>query len=298
MSETPPLYRGTAQSYFRSPWAPRMHFDEAGGGGQQQQQQAPWHQGIDNETIGHIQNKGWSLDDPKALVTEMAKAWKGAERHIGAPADRIIRLPEKADDAAGWNAVRQKLGAPKEASEYDFTNVPNLEQGMADRLRTRLHAAGTPKDAAVDIARGVAEYLSSAAAEKATAAATKLTSEQAALKTEWGNNFDFNRLTAMQGVKRAIGGDDAAAEAVISAMQESIGYKGTMEFWRKIGAGTSESTFHEGGTTGNPTTMQGAIARKEELMNDPEWSKRYMAGGAKEVAEMNGLIALITGAAA
>lgn len=259
---------------------------------------------LDAETIGHIENKGWKKDDPLALVTEMTKAWKAAERHIGAPADRIIRLPDKPDDAAGWSAVRQKLGAPVDAKDYDFSAIKfsdgsDLEQGFTDSIRQALHKAGTPKDHASDIVRSVVKVLDDAETAAATERTARITAEQNQLKQDWGPNFDFNRLTAMQGVKRALGtGDDAAAQSVVDAMQGAMGYKATMEFWRKIGAGTSEASFHEGGTTGNPTTINGAVARRQELTSDPEWSKRYLAGGAKETAEMNALIALITGAAA
>lgn len=309
MTETPSAFISSAQSYFRSPFAPRIHFDEAaagaaggaaggdgGGGGAK-----PWFDGLDAETIGHWDNKGWKKDDPKALATELTKAWKGLERHFGAPADRIIRLPEKADDEAGWSAVRQKLGAPKEAKEYDFSTVKfsdgtELEQGFTDTMRSVLYKAGASKDAATDVVKSVVKFMDDADAAETAARAAKIQADQSALKQEWGQNFDFNRLTAMQGVKRAIGGDDAAAQSVVDAMQNAIGYKATMEFWRKIGAGTSESTFHDGGTTGNPTTMQGAIARKSELERDPEWSARYLKGSPKEVAEMNALIQLIAGA--
>lgn len=295
--------------HYRPPGAPRIHFDEAGAGaaggaaaaGAGAATGPTWNDvlaKVDPETIGHWELKGWKKDDPAALVTEVTKAWKGLERHLGAPADRIIRLPEKADDTAGWNAVRQKLGAPKEASEYDFSTAGELDQALADTLRANLHKAGTPKDAAVDVAKGVAKYLADQKAAADAAKAAKLQTEQTALKSEWGQNYDFNRLKAMEGVKRAIGGDDASAQAVINAMQDAIGFKGTMEFWRRIGVGTTEASFHEGGTTGNPTTMQAAIARKSDLMKDPDFAKRYLAGSPKEVTEMNALNALITGVSA
>lgn len=294
------------QSYYRSPFAPRIHFDEGGaGGGQQQQQQAePWFKGIDAETLGHWDNKGWKYqEDPKALATELTKAWKGLEKHFGAPADRIVRLPEKADDEAGWSAVRQKLGMPKEAKEYDFSVVKfadgtELDQGFTDAMRGALHKAGVPKDAAPEIARAVVNFMDSADTSEASQRAARIQTEQAQLRQEWGSHFEGNRLEAMQGARRTVGGNDEAATSLINAMQEAIGYKRTMEFFRKIGVGTSDDTFIESGGGGNPVTMNGAIARRKELESDPEWTARYMKGSPKEVAEMNALIALITGAAA
>lgn len=305
------------QSYYRSPFAPRIHFDEAGAGGAAGAGAgnggaasgagaggaAPWHDGIAPEIIGHWENKGWKKDDPKALVTELTNAWKGLERHFGAPADRIVRLPEKADDDAGWSAVRQKLGMPKEAKEYDFSAVKfsdgtELDQSFTDTMRGALHKAGVAKDAAPEIARAVVNFMDGADKAEAAQRTAKITADQNALRQEWGTNWEFNRLTAMQGARRAVGGDEATATNLINAMQDAIGYKSTMEFFRKLGAGTTDDTFVESGQGGNPVTMNGAIARRAELEKDPEFMARYIKGSPKEVAEMNALISLIVGAAA
>lgn len=305
------------QSFYRSPFAPRIHFDEAGAGGAAGAGSGdggaaagggdggaakPWFDGIDAETLGHWDNKGWKKDDPKALATELTKAWKGLEKHFGAPADRMLRLPEKADDTAGWDAVRQRLGMPKEAKDYDFSNVKfadgtELDQGFVDTMRGALHKAGVAKDAAPDVARAVVNFMEGADKAEASERTAKLQADRNALQTEWGSNFEFNRLTAMQGAKRAVGSDEAAA-AVISAMEQAIGYKSTMEFWRKIGAGTTEDTFVDVSKGGSPTTRNGAVARKAELEGDPDWVARYIKGGAKERQEMESLLAQIHGAAA
>lgn len=310
MTDTPP-YRMTAQSYFRSPFAPRIHFDEAGAGGDAgagagsgQASGAgagaaakPWFDGLDPEVRGHIDNKGWKVDDPRAVVTEMAKAWKAAEKFVGAPADQVLKLPKDAADEAGWAAVRQRLGMPKEAKEYDFSSVKfsdgtELDQGFVDALRPALHKAGVAKEIAPEIVRAVVGFMDNADKIETETRNTTMRNEQAALQKEWGSNFEFNRLTAMQGAKR-LGVD----EATVKQLESSMGFAKTMEMFRKIGAGTNEDTFIQGGT-GNPTTTNGAIARKSELMSDPEFVKNYLAGRAKEVNEMNSLIQLISGQAA
>jgi hypothetical protein len=303
------------QSFYRSPFAPRIHFDEAGAGGAGAGDgnggaasgagaggAKPWYDGIEPEILGHIDNKGWKKDDPKALVTEVAKAWKGLEKHFGAPADRILRLPEKPDDEAGWSAVRQRLGVPKEAKEYDFAGVKyadgsDLDQGFTDLMRSTLHKAGVAKDAAPEVLKTVVKYLGDADAAETAARTTRLNAERTALQQEWGSNFEFNRLTAMQGARRALGSDDAAKQ-VVDAMQEAMGYKATMEFWRKIGSGTTEDTFVDLSKGGSPTTRNGALARIAELESDPAWVKNYLAGGTKEKQEMASLLEQVHGVAA
>jgi len=263
---------------------------------------APWYEGkADAETIGWLQNKGWDKD-PVVTAIEASKARREAERFLGTPPEQLLRLPKDPTDEAGWNAVRQRLGAPKEAKEYDFSTVKfadgtELDQAFTDRMRNALHKAGTPKDAAPGVVKEVVSFMDAADKAEADARAATQQAERAALQQEWGNNAEFNRLTAMQGARRAVGNDEKAAQ-VISAMEQAMGYKATMEFWRKIGSATSEDTFVESGQGGNPVTMNGARARVQELKSDPDWVARYLKGSQKEVQEMNNLIQLISGAAA
>jgi hypothetical protein len=97
----------------------------------------------------------------------------------------------------------------------------------------------------------------------------------------------------MQGAKRLGLTPDGVA-----ALEGQIGYTNVMEALRKIGAGTTEDTFVEGGHGGSPTTMNGAKARKAELMADKAWAARYLSGGIPERQEMDNLNLLIAGEAA
>lgn len=301
----------TMQAFYRSPFAPRIHFDEAGTGGAAGAgggaaggdggaggAAKPWYDGkVDAETIGHWDNKGWKKDDPVAVAIEASKAARELQKHFGVPADQLLRLPKDANDEAAMSAVRQRLGMPKEAKEYDFTSVKfadgtELDQGFTDAMRAALHKVGVAKDAAPEVVKAVVKFMDDADKAEGDARTATLNSERANLQKEWGNNFEFNRLTAMQGAKR-LGVDPET----VAKLESEVGYSKIMEMFRKIGAGTTEDSFVEGGN-GNPTTMNGAKARIEELKSDPQWRARYLAGSKKEVDEMNNLIALSTGLAA
>src|SRR5262249_45694880 len=114
-------------------------------------------------------------------------------------------------------------------------------------------------------------------------------------KADWGTNFDFNHLKAMEGARRLGITPDA-----IKALEKVIGYTEVMNAMRKIGAGTSEDTFVERGTTTNgvPTTAAGAQARLNELMADSAWGKRLPSGDAAANAEFQALTRMITPVAA
>ncbi len=263
----------------------------------------PWYEGkLDAELLGHIEGKGWKKDDPIDVAINATKQARELAKHYGVPADQLLKLPSKADDEAGWKAVRERLGMPKEAKEYDLSTVKHadgkeIDGGLADALRAAMHKAGTPKDLAPEIVKAAVKHADSLKAAADTDRVTRIQTERADLQKEWGTNWEFNRLQAMQGARRAAGSEEGATK-LVDAMQNSIGYKATMEFWRKIGAGTSEDTFVDNSHGGNPTTRNGAVARRAELMSDPDWTKRYLAGSSREVAEMNNLLTLIAGDAA
>lgn len=264
---------------------------------------APWYEGkLDAELIGHIENKGWKKDDPIEVAVNATKQARELQKHFGVPADQLLKLPKDAADEAGWRSVRERLGMPKEAKEYDFSSVKradgsDLDPALADAMRGALHKAGVGKDMAPEVAKAVAKQMDDATAARTNERSAKLQSERADLQKEWGSNFDFNRLQAMQGAKRAVGTDEAASK-LVEAMQDAVGYKATMEFWRKIGAGTSEDTFVDTASGGNPTTRNGATARLEELKADKAWSERLLKGDVQARRDLDSLMQLIHGSAA
>lgn len=262
-----------------------------------------WYEGkADAETIGHWDNKGWKKDDPIAVALEATKQARELQKHFGVPPEQLIKLPSKPDDEAGWKAVRQRLGVPAEAKDYDFSAVKradgsDLDPAFADTLRNSLHKAGVAKDAAPEVAKAAVKYLDDKTTADANERAARTQAERAELLKEWGQNAEFNRLTAMQGARRAAGSDDKAAQ-LIAAMEQAVGYKTTMEFWRKIGAGTSEDTFIDTSHGGNPTTRNGAMARLEELKADRDWAGRLLKGDAAARREFDSLMQMIHGSAA
>lgn len=265
---------------------------------QQQQQTKPWFDGIDAETTGHWDNKGWKYKDgPKDLAVELTKAWKGLEKHFGAPADQIIRLPKETTDEAGWKAVRQRLGMPAEAKEYDFSAVKfnggDLDAAFTDPLRAALHKAGVSKDAAPEIVKAVVGYLENSDKAETAEAKAAYDAAVARIKQEWGSNFTINELNALQATRRL-----GITQEQYDKIKSAVGPDVAAEMFRKIGAGTTEDTFVDNKGGGSPVTRNGAIARRAELEADKDFMKRYLAGGAKETQEMNALIAQIVGEAA
>lgn len=261
---------------------------------------AAWHTGhADAEMLGHWQNKlpADALGDPIKVAIEMTKQARAAEKFVGAPPDSIIRLPKDAKDETGWRDVWSRLGAPKEAKEYDFTTIKSadgkdVDPALADALRAAAFDQHLPKDAATKVASTITKYLDDQRAAQEAEATTKVAAERAELMKSWGPNADMNKLQAMQGAKRL-----GITPEAIAALEKVSGYASVMEAMRKVGAGTTEDTFVEGKGGGMPATAPAAQARLNELINDRAWGERLTKGDAAAVREFNALTEQIAAAA-
>lgn len=255
-----------------------------------------WHDGIDAETIGHWDNKGWKKDDAKEIALAATKQARELEKHFGTPADQLLKIPKADAKPEDIKAFWGRLGAPADAKEYDLSavkiNGEPLNESLDAAFRASLAQAFVPKDKAGAIASGIAKALESAKTAEDTINAGKLAEEKTKLAANWKNNYDFNLLKAMEGARRL-------GQPFVEAMEKAgIGYADLFEGMRKIGTATSEDTFVERGATGGgtPTTREGAVSRKAELMADRDWSGRYLKGGVAEAREMTSLNTMIDGA--
>jgi len=256
----------------------------------------PWHQGIEADVIGSWQNKGWDISDPAKLVQEVTKSWKAAERHIGAPADRIVRLPDNNNDPNAWASVWEKLGAPKEAKDYEiptkFSDNTDVEAGLVDTLRNTFAKAHLPKEAASEVSKAIVKFIEDADKSESVIATQKRTEQLAALDREWGTNKDANMLVALNGARRL-----GLSQEQVRSLEDALGADTAAKLFHRIGVGTTETSFVEGGNrTNSPTTSEQARSRLNDLMSDKDgWAKRFTAGGAVEKREFRALMEQIHG---
>lgn len=260
-----------------------------------------WHTGVAPEVLGFWQNKGLPLDDPKTFGTKITELYQNAEKFIGAPPDRIIKLPGTDAKPEEIAAFRQRLGWPAEAKDYDFSTVKDaagqpIAAPIADALRAASHEAGVPKDAAAKVAAAVVKALDGVNASQKTIEAGKLAEERVKLEVNWGGKdsatYQLNHLKAMEGARRL-----GITPEAVKALEGQVGYASVMDAMRKVGMARGEDMFVESGTggQGSPTTREGAMARKAELMADKAWAARFTAGDAEARREYDNLNKLIVG---
>lgn len=253
----------------------------------------------DQELIGHIQNRGWDKKDAVTVALEAATAHRNAEKHIGIPADQIIRMP-KLDDPAAVKSVMVRLGAPEDASKYDFSRVKksdgtDLDASQVDLFRGIARDNFLPQVAAEKMATALIKAGSDAAVKRAAEEAANLKIEQDALDKNWGANKQANSFIAQQAASK-FGSKIAAA---VAALEGKAGYAAVMEMMLEFGLKTGEDKFvnRPGGGTGNnePMTISGAKASKADLMRDQAFVARFNSGDTEARKQMAALDYIIAG---
>lgn len=259
---------------------------------------ANWYDGkADQEHKTFWEEKKYDISNPNTVAIEATKAAISLERMLGASKDRLLTIPKDASDESGWKTIYSRLGVPAEAKDYDLSSIKatdgkDLDPAFADVMKAALHRGNVGKDKAPEVVKALVKHFTDRETARQTETTAQRQAERAQLLKDWGNNAEFNRLTAMQGAKRL-----GVTEEDVARFENILGYNKTMELFRKVGAGTTEDTFVESKQGGPVTTAGTAAARKTELMADTAWVERFLKGGTAERNEMSALNALIQEAA-
>ena len=252
--------------------------------------------GVEPDLAGHITTKGWDKKSASEAALEAARAHREAEKLIGVPSNQIIRIPTDPKDEAGMKAVWQRLGAPADAKDYDFSTVKAkgdlpINDALAQALREAAASGHIPKDAATTIAAAVSKYIDNTKDAELADYTAKIEASKATLVKNWGANLDANTVIA-RNAAAALG----VTKDDIAALEKVIGFDRVMEMFRSVGTKIGEDKFvvNPGTNTGVMTRDQ-AVAKKNDLMNDQGWRDRYLKGGVPENRELQALVAIIAG---
>lgn len=256
---------------------------------------APWYGAIENpELKGYAELKGWK--DPAAAV----QSYRELEKFQGVPPDRLLKLPE-ADDAEGWKAVNTKLGwaPPEKAEDYGLPVPEGMSDTFAKVAAAEFHKLGVPKDMAVKIAAFANAFTLSQMEADNTAITTQHNSDLAALKTEWGGNFDALVETGKRAIAEFMP-KTGLTDADMDALRDTLGSAKFNKLWAGIGSTMGEAAFIDGSHVAAPGAMtpEAALVRRDQLVNDQEWGKRFRAGDVKAVNEWNAITTVLNHAAA
>lgn len=240
-----------------------------------------WTTGLNEDLRGYVQNKGFK--DVSAVVD----SYRNFEKLIGVPQDRVIKLPTKEDDPA-WGDVYERLGRPKDSKEYNIPVPKGGDEKFAEWAKGTFHELGLSKSAGEKLAGKWNEYAQNLQQSRATAYSQQTEKDVEGLRKEWGMAHDKHVSIAQQAASTfGIDGN------MIDRMESAMGYSGLMKFLHKIGSGLGEGKFVSSGSGGNKfgdvMTPDAARSRIQALRNDPDFTRRYLAGEAAARAEFENL---------
>ena len=241
-----------------------------------------WTSGLNDDFKGYVQNKGFK--DPTAVLD----SYRNLEKLMGAPKERLLKLPEKMDDDAAMMEIYNKLGRPEKADDYNLPVPAGMDDSFAKWAKGSFHEMGLTKGQAEKFGGKWNEYVQSQVAARQEAAKTKITAEVESLKKEWGMAHDQNVNVAKNAAK-AFG----VTEEMINKMEATIGFAPLMKFMHGIGSKLGESNFVGGNSGGG--SFSGAMApgiaqaQIQALKQDPGFTAKYVAGDSEARAKMEHL---------
>ena len=240
---------------------------------------ADWTTGLPDDVKGYVQNKGFK--DPGAVL----ESYRNLEKLIGVK-EKLIQLPTKDDDVNAWNEVYNKLGRPSKPEEYKI-DAPKQggDEEFAKWAKNTFHETGlTAKQAEALVAKW-AEFTGSRTEAQTQVLAQAAEAQEQALKKEWGAAYDQK----IKEGRRAINEFGIGPE-MIDKLEGAIGFEPLMKLIANIGSKLAEPEFVTGKAPGfGPMTPEAARQKITSLRSDPEFTRRYLSGGAAERTQMESL---------
>lgn len=248
----------------------------------------PWYEGFKDQPT-----KDWLTAYKGAYPDAEAVALKALnlEKFIGAEkSGRGVIAPKPDAKPEEWQAFYKKIGGVPEKPDGYTLPEALAKDPMAVKFRDFAHQAAMPPvffDAAMKF---IATEGGAAAQSQLDDFDKRAEADMVDLRNEWkGLKYDENVELGRRAAKAFIPHKDAAdLETTMTRIEGAIGTKMTMKLWAAIGGAIGEHTFvnaeGQGVNTGG-LTPEAARLRVAELQRDPEWSKRFVAGGADEKME-------------
>jgi len=254
---------------------------ESGGG---------WFAGLDGETQGWLENKGWTADGG---LTQMVRAHRSLESMMGR--DKVV-WPKDAQDKTAWAEIHRRMGVPSRWEDYGLAPLGSdgkpdgaADRSYADGMAQVFLKLGIGKETATALAGEHAQLQAALVAADNESFQRSSAQEFDALRRDWGGEAD-QRLAAAQRASRAFGLEPAA----MGKIERAIGTRAMLTLLSEIGTAISEDRGSgTGGFGGGWLTPEAANARLVELRGDREWTKRYFAGDKSAIAEYDRLISAV-----
>jgi hypothetical protein len=199
-----------------------------------------------------------------ATENDLAKAYYNAQKLLGVPHERLVKLPMDPTDPAWSSEVWPKLGRPEKPEGYDFGDLKPAE-GAPDLLtpfREKAFEMGLPQGQAkaiVDWFDQTMETMAKAAeAQEAETAALRERTEQAEIRKEYGSAYAEAALQVEAACARF-----GVTEELLAQMIQGAHRKDVFALLAAVGRATGEHR--------TPTTAGSGVGSFE---GTPAWAKQ------------------------
>ncbi len=241
-----------------------------------------WYAGFQSQDLrGLVETKKWAGPE------EAIASYSHLEKLAGAPPERLVRLPEKADDPA-WADVRAKVGMapPAKPEDYGIAAPDGADPAFLALIQTEMHKQGLTKGQAQGVAATYMAEVEKYQAATAQAALQQSEAEMTQLRTDWGGQYDSSIALARRAVHEFSA--EGADMDTLNAMEERIGTAKFVKLWAAIGSKMGEAKFTDGGDAGagnfgmTPDMAQRKIG---QLILDQDFQVRWNRGDVAAVNE-------------
>jgi len=235
---------------------------------------AKWYGGVGDEALrGFAELKGWDTPD-KALTS-----YRNLEKMMGAPPERILKLPEAADDPA-WGDIHKRLGfaPPEKAEDYGLKAPEGADGSLLGPMAEKMLGRKVPAEMAKGLIEDFYSIQGAAAAEADAQLKSANEREMAELKSEWGGEFERLNQQAERAMNE-FGPKAGLTQDHMDILKDALGPKAFGKLFAEIGAKLGEAKFVDGKVDPAASmTVDGARARLQQLGQDKAWFQRFTDG--------------------
>lgn len=203
-------------------------------------------EGITDETKGYVQNKGW--DNPIKAIT----AYQNLEKHVGVPADQLLRLPKDPSENGAMDPVYERLGRPKTPQEYGKFTAEGYEvdENRISHFDQAFHKLGLNTAQRNELIKGAMEYENTAIKAMLEQQVAKSNEEMKSLENEWGPAAAERKELARRAVRTFIPGDQK--DQMLNSIENAIGTASMMKLFANIGEKLGEHKIVDGDNEQRP----------------------------------------------
>jgi len=228
-----------------------------------------WMGGFNEELKGYVQAKGFK--DPASVVD----SYKGLEKLLGAPKDRLLKLPEK-EDASEWGDIYNKLGRPQTPKDYKFETVEGVDPKLGEWAKENFHKLGLSQKQGEALLKSYKELETVETTSQLEQKQYAIKNDMESLKKEWGAAFEQNSMIVDKAAQQ-FGFD----EEKLVKLREVFGAKEGMKSLHDLGKRIGESSFVGPNSPtgfGNVMTPEQARFEIKELMSDKAFIQKFALG--------------------